>query len=102
MSRLPGFDSPLLLGFDHFEPNETILMKEKTLIEMKNKIDSMTRVLQHLINETTHLRELGVGTLETIKLMPGYEKAIADLKKAMEDNVEQKKKAKQKNLEKFM
>ena len=36
---------------------------------MKNKIDSMTRVLQHLINETTHLRELGVGTLETIKLI---------------------------------
>jgi peptidyl-tRNA hydrolase len=68
-------------------------MKEQTLIEMKNKIDSMTRVLQHLINETTHLRELGVGTLETLKLMPDYQDAIDKLKKKMEENVEEKKKA---------
>jgi len=60
---------------------------------MKNKIDSMTRILQHLINETTHLRELGVGTLETLKLMPGYQDAIDKLKKKMEENVEEKKKA---------
>ncbi len=60
---------------------------------MKNKIDSMTRVLQHLINETTHLRELGVGTLETIKLMPDYQDAIDKLKQQMEENVEEKKKA---------
>ena len=70
-------------------------MKEQTLIEMKNKIDSMTRVLQHLINETTHLRELGVGTLETLKLMPDYQDAIDELKKKMEENVEEKKKAEQ-------
>ena len=62
---------------------------------MKNKIDSMTRVLQHLINETTHLRELGVGTLETIKLMPDYQYAIDKLKIKMEENVEEKKKAKE-------
>ena len=70
-------------------------MKEKTLIEMKNKIDSMTRIIQHLINETTHLRELGVGTLETIKLMPDYQDAIDKLKVKMEENVEEKKKAEQ-------
>ena len=68
-------------------------MKENTLLEMKNKIDSMTRVLQHLINETTHLRELGVGTLETIKLMPDYQDAIDKLKQQMEENVEEKNKA---------
>ena len=62
---------------------------------MKNKIDSMTRVLQHLINETTHLRELGVGTLETIKLMPDYQNAIDKLKIKMEENVEEKNKAKE-------
>ena len=70
-------------------------MKESTLLEMKNKIEAQTRVIQALINDINHMRDLSVGTLETIKLMPGYEKAIADLKKAMEDNVEQKKKAKQ-------
>ena len=65
-------------------------MKESTLLEMKNKIESIGRVLQHLLNETTHLRELGVGTLETVKLMPGYQEAIDQLKDTMEDNVKQK------------
>ncbi len=70
-------------------------MKENTLLEMKNKIEAQSRVIQALINEITHMRELSVGTLETVKLMPGYEDAIADLKKAMQENVEQKKKAEQ-------
>ncbi len=61
---------------------------------MKNKVEASTRVLQHVINEISHLRELGVGTLETLKLMPGYQDAIDELKKKMEENVEEKKKAK--------
>ena len=55
-------------------------MKENKLLEMQNKIKAITNVLQQLINENTHLRDLSVGTLETLKLMPGYEKAIEDLK----------------------
>ena len=70
-------------------------MKESTLLEMKKKIESLTNVVQFLMNEVNHLRELGVGSLETIKLMPGYEDAIDKLKKQMEENVEQKQKAKQ-------
>lgn len=70
-------------------------MKESTLLEMKNKIDAMTNVVQQLINEITHLRELSIGTLETIKLMPDYEDAIEALKKQMEDNVKQKQKEKE-------
>ena len=70
-------------------------MKENTLLEMKNKIDAMTNVVQQLINEVTHLRELSIGTLETIKLMPDYEDAIDALKKQMEDNIKEKQKAKQ-------
>lgn len=58
-------------------------MKESTLLEMKNKIESIGRVLQHLLSETTHLRELSVGTLEALKLMPGYEKAIEQLKESL-------------------
>lgn len=69
-------------------------MKENTLLEMKNKIDAMTRVMQQVINEISYLRELGVGTLETVKLLPGYEDAIEKLKKKMEEEVEQKQKAK--------
>ncbi len=70
-------------------------MKESTLLEMKNKIDAQNRILQQLINELMHLRELGVGTLETIKLMPDYEDAINKLKAKMEEEVKEKKKVKE-------
>ena len=69
-------------------------MKESTLLEMKNKIGAQNRVLQQLINEMMHLRELGVGTLETLKLMPGYEYAIEKLKTKMEEEVKKKQKVK--------
>ena len=72
-------------------------MKEKTLIEMKNKIGSLTNVIQHLLTEVTHLRELGVGTLETLKLMPGYEDALEQLKQNM---IKQQEEAKAKQDEK--
>ena len=58
-------------------------MKESTLLEMQNKIKAITSVLQQLINENTQLRDLAVGTLETIKLMPDYKKAIEDLQKSV-------------------
>lgn len=73
-------------------------MKENKLIEMQNKIKAMTNIIQQLINEVTHLRELSVGTLETIKLMPDYEDAIKALKKQMEDNIKEKQKAKQNGI----
>ena len=70
-------------------------MKESKLIEMQNKIKAMTNIIQHLISEITHLRELSVGTLETLKLMPDYENAIEALKKQMEENLKERKKAEQ-------
>ena len=66
-------------------------MKEQTLLEMKNKVEATTRVLQQIINEITHLRELGIGSLETLKLMPGYQEAIDQLKKNMEEEYKKKK-----------
>jgi hypothetical protein len=62
---------------------------------MKNKIDAMTRVMQQVINEISHLRELGVGTLETVKLLPGYDEAIEKLK----SNIVESKKTEEKKLE---
>ncbi len=70
-------------------------MKESTLLEMKKKIESFTNVVQFLMNEVNRLRELGVGTLETLKLMPGYEDAINELKTKMEEEVKEKKKVKE-------
>ena len=40
-------------------------MKESKLLEMQNKIVALTNVMQQIINEISHLRELSVGTLET-------------------------------------
>ena len=70
-------------------------MKESKLIEMQNKIKAMTNIIQQLINEVTHLRELSVGTLETIKLMEGYDQAIKDLQSNMEEQLKERKKAEQ-------
>ena len=55
-------------------------MNESTLLEMKNKIEAMGRVIQMLLNEINNVRTLSVGTLETIKHMPGYEDALGKLK----------------------
>ncbi len=42
-------------------------MKENKLLEMKNKVDSLTRVLQHVMNEIRNLTDLSIGTLEAVK-----------------------------------
>ena len=54
-------------------------MKEQTLVEMKNKIEALIRVLQQVADEQRHLTTLAAGMFETIKLMPGYEEAISKL-----------------------
>lgn len=67
-------------------------MKEQTLVEMKNKVEAVIRVLQSLMNEQQHLTTLAAGTLETIKLMPGYDEAIQTLTDRAKENLEAKEK----------
>jgi len=55
-------------------------MKESKLLEMQNKIASLTRVMQQMINEMNILSTTAMGTLETLKLMPGYKESIEQLK----------------------
>ena len=55
-------------------------MKESTLLEMQNKIAALTRVVQQMINEMNILSTTAMGTLETVKLMPGYKESIEQLK----------------------
>ena len=75
-------------------------MKESTLLEMKKKIESLTNVVQYMINELKNLKELGVGTLETIKLMPDYEAALEQLKANMEKEAGERKHAQQNGIDK--
>ena len=63
-------------------------MKESTLLEMQNKIKALTNVIQHMINENTQLRDLAVGTLETLKFMDGYDEAIEKLKESVTNKEE--------------
>jgi len=70
-------------------------MKESTLLEMQNKIKALTNVMQHVMQEINYLRDLSVGTLETIKLMPDYEDAIKALQAKMEEEVKQKQEKKE-------
>ncbi len=69
-------------------------MKESTLLEKKKKITALTNVMQHVMQEINHLRDLSVGTLETVKLMPDYENAIKALQAKMEEEVKQKQEVK--------
>ncbi len=55
--------------------------------KLKERVDAMTRVMQQLINEMQNTKELCVGTLEVVKLLPDYEKALEELK----DNYEKEK-----------
>ena len=68
-------------------------MKETTLVEMKNKVDALVRVLQQVMNEQQHLTTLAAGTLETIKLMPGYDDAIVVLTNKAKEELAAKEKA---------
>ena len=62
-------------------------MKETKLLEMQNKLESLGAAVNKLINEVTNLKDLSVGTLELVKRLPDYEKALEVLK----DNYKKKK-----------
>lgn len=66
-------------------------MKEQNLIEMKNKVEALVRVLQQVINEQQHLTTLAAGLLETVKLMPGYDDAIKAMTEKAKEEFEAKK-----------
>ena len=63
--------------------------KQSRVDLLEKKIDALIRVVQQLLDENAYLKDLSVGTLETIKLMPNYEEAIEQLKKkALEESSE--------------
>ncbi len=54
--------------------------KQSKIDLLEKKADALIRVVQQLLDENAYLKDLSVGTLETIKLMPDYDKAIEKLK----------------------
>ena len=54
-------------------------MKESKLIEMQNKIESQTRVLQQVINELGQTRSIVISLLEIVKKLKEYKPIIKQL-----------------------
>ena len=55
-------------------------MKESKLLEMQNKIEALGSALTRVINEMTNLKDLSIGTMELVKKLPDYDKALEKLK----------------------
>ena len=54
-------------------------MKESKLIEMQNKIESQTRVLQQVINELGQTRSIVISLLEIVKRLKEYKPIVKQL-----------------------
>ena len=69
-------------------------MKESELIMIRNKVETLGGVANQLIKEINNVKQLAIGTLETIKQMPDYEEAIEQLKKKVVEEPSEAKKTK--------
>ncbi len=58
---------------------------------LEKKIQALIGVVQQLLDENAYLKDLSVGTLETVKLIPGYDEAIEQLKTKLKKDGEKKK-----------
>ena len=58
---------------------------------LEKKIQAAINIIKQLLDENAYLKDLSVGTLETVKLMPGYEDAIEQLKTKLKEDGEKKK-----------
>jgi predicted methyltransferase len=63
-------------------------MKENELIGMKNKIASLTNIVQYLLQENQNIKTLASGTFETIRFMPDYDEAVAKLAEKVKESAE--------------
>ena len=58
-------------------------MKGSRVDLLEKKIEALIRVVQQILDENNYLKDLAVGTLETVKNIEGYEQAIEKLKEKM-------------------
>lgn len=54
--------------------------KQSRVDLLEKKIESLIKVVQQILNENAYLKDLSIGTLETIKQFKEYESAIEKLK----------------------
>ena len=52
---------------------------------MKNRIEILGNAVNRVLFELEQLKTLSVGNMELVKLLPGYEEALAELKAKSEE-----------------
>ena len=57
---------------------------------MRNKIKNLEGLMNALLGQMTNMRDLATGTLETLKRMDGYEKALDQLKEDLQTDSSKK------------
>ena len=55
-------------------------MKESELIQLRNKVKNLEGLMNAVLAQLPNLKDISIGTLETLKRMPGYQKALDQLK----------------------
>ena len=58
---------------------------------LEKKLQATINIIKQLLDENAYLKDLAVGSLETIKLMPGYDEALEKLKQKLKENGEKEK-----------
>ena len=54
--------------------------KQSRVDLVEKKIKALTNVMQGIMNDIAQMKDLSIGTFETIKLMPDYDEALDKLK----------------------
>lgn len=68
-------------------------MKSSRTDLLEKKVEGLIRVAKQLLDENEYLKNLSVGTLETVKQFKEYDKAIEKLKKKMAEEASKSKEA---------
>jgi hypothetical protein len=65
-------------------------MKENELVMMRNKIESLTRIVDFILTELENTKTMSVGVYQLIKEMPGYEHAISLISEKAKEELKEK------------
>lgn len=65
-------------------------MKENELVMMRNKIESLTRIVDFLLTELENTKTMSIGVYQLVKEMPGYEHAISLISEKAKEELKEK------------
>ena len=69
-------------------------MKSSKVDVLEKKVNALINVVKQILDENAYLKDLSVGTLETVKQFKEYDKAIEKLKEKLVEEASEAEKAK--------